>query len=107
MNSNSKPKRHSSPLIKKILEEITPEQKQRVANKMLLAARLDDLMKAKGWGKSQFAEKVKRNPSEITKWLSGSHNFTKETLTDISIALGISLEELYAPKEVQVVKPLG
>ena len=104
MNSNSKPKRHSSPLIKKILEEITPEQKQRVENKMLIAVRLDELMKAKGWGKSQFAENVKRNPSEITKWLSGSHNFTIETLTDISIAFGISLAELYVPIEVQVAK---
>lgn len=103
MNNNNKPKRHSSPLIKKILEEIAPEQKQRVANKMLLAARLDDLMQARGWGKSQFAEKVGRNPSEITKWLSGTHNFTIETLTDISLAFGISLSELHEPKEVQVI----
>lgn len=103
MNNNNKPKRHSSPLIKKILEEITPKQKQRVANKMLLAARLDDLMQARGWSKSQFAEKVDRNPSEITKWLSGTHNFTLETLTDISMVFGISLSELHEPKEVQVI----
>ena len=101
--NNNKPKRHSSPLIKKILAEITPAQRERVANKMLLAARLDDLMQERGWGKSQFAEKVDRNPSEITKWLSGSHNFTLDTLTDISMVFGISLSELYAPKEIQVI----
>ena len=101
--NNNKPKRHGSPLIKKIMAEITPEEKQRVANKMLLAARLDDLMQEKGWGKSQFAEKVDRNPSEITKWLSGLHNFTLDTLTDISLAFGLSLSELYAPQEVQVI----
>jgi transcriptional regulator with XRE-family HTH domain len=50
---------------------------------MLLAARIDDARKAKGWSQHEFAEQMGKNPSEISKWLSGTHNFTSDTLWDI------------------------
>ena len=95
---NDKPARkYSSPLLEQILSEITPVQKLKTRTKMTLAARLDDIITAKGWSNNEFAEKVNKNPSEISKWLSGTHNFTIDTLAEIAIALNMSMEDLFAP----------
>jgi transcriptional regulator with XRE-family HTH domain len=101
---NDKPARkYSSPLIQKILSELTPVQKLKTHTRMTLAAHLDDIITARGWGNSEFAEKVNKNPSEITKWLSGTHNFTIDTLAEIAVALNVSVVELFAFEPEQVV----
>ncbi|MCU0467567.1 MAG: helix-turn-helix domain-containing protein [Arcicella sp.] len=81
-------------LLDNLLAEITPEQQARTDRKMRIACIIDDAMKAKGLGKKQFADKVGRKPSEITKWLSGTHNFTVETLADIERVLGVRILNL-------------
>ena len=42
----------------------------------------------------KFAEKVGKLPSEVTKWLSGTHNFTVDTLCEIATVLDVNLYEL-------------
>ncbi len=81
-------------LLDNLLAEITPEQQARADRKIRIARIIDDAMKAKGLGKKQFADKVGRKPSEITKWLSGTHNFTIETLADIERVLEIRILNL-------------
>ncbi len=81
-------------LLDNLLAEITPEQQARTDRKMRIACIIDDAMKAKGLGKKQFADKVGRKPSEITKWLSGTHNFTVETIADIERVLGVRILNL-------------
>jgi transcriptional regulator with XRE-family HTH domain len=104
MMKKAKPARkHSSAVLATLLENITPIEQAKVEQKMTLAARIGDLLGEKGWSKKAFAEKLGKNPSEITKWLSGTHNFTLDTLTEISFVLGVTVPELYAPKQVQVV----
>jgi transcriptional regulator with XRE-family HTH domain len=63
-------------------------------NKMLLAAKIDEAIKAKGWKKKDFASALNKQPSEITKWLSGNHNFTADTLWEIEKVLNIELINL-------------
>ncbi|MBK8922648.1 MAG: helix-turn-helix transcriptional regulator [Saprospirales bacterium] len=58
---------------------------------MMLAAKIEDAMTAKNIGKKQLAEMMGQRPSVITKWLSGKHNFTVDTLTDIQRVLGVRL----------------
>ena len=94
-------------LLDNLLAEITPEQQARTDRKMRIACIIDDAMKAKGLGKKQFADKVGRKPSEITKWLSGTHNFTIETLADIERVLEIRILNLSNRRKstMQVVTP--
>lgn len=101
--NNKTAKRYSSPVVNKLLTEITPVEKLQITTKMSLAARLDDLISERGWGKSEFAEKVNKNPSEITKWLSGTQNFTIDILSEIALALNLTIAELFAPKQIQVI----
>ena len=96
-------KKHSSGLISMLLNEITPLEELQVHTKMLLAARLDDLIMAAGMSKSAFAVLVNKQPSEITKWLSGTHNFTIDTLCEIALALNIPLADLFSFQQSEVV----
>lgn len=53
-----------------------------------ISDRIDALMRERGLTKKQFAEALGRRPSEITKWLSGQHNFTIATLAMLSTFFG-------------------
>ena len=53
-----------------------------------ISDRIDFLMNERGLSKKQFAEALGRRPSEITKWLSGQHNFTIATLGMLSAFFG-------------------
>lgn len=53
-----------------------------------ISDRIDALMRQKGLSKKQFADALGRRPSEITKWLSGEHNFTIATLAMLSTFFG-------------------
>lgn len=68
------------------LGELTLAEKTQTAVKMKLAAELDDLIRQRGLSKSDFADCVGKHPSEITNWLSGMHNFTSETLSEIAVS---------------------
>lgn len=58
MNKATKARKHNSPKLKDLLDEVTPLEMEQAKVKMQLAARIEDFMKIKGWNKSQFAEKV-------------------------------------------------
>lgn len=53
-----------------------------------ISDRIDALMRQRGLSKKQFADALGRRPSEITKWLSGEHNFTISTLAMLSSFFG-------------------
>ena len=62
---------------------------EQVERKMRIAAHIEDAMNQAGLTKTQFARLMGKYPSEITKWLSGTHNFTSDLLTEIEVTLGV------------------
>lgn len=78
-------------LLNELLDSITPEEQAKTDKKMILATKIANAIKAKGLKKSEFAETLGKQPSEISKWLSGTHNFTIDTLMDIERVLSIQL----------------
>lgn len=88
-------------LLDNLLAEITPEEQARTDRKMRIASIIADALMEKGMAKKEFAQKVGRKPSEITKWLSGTHNFTLDTLTDIEQVLNIKLFTDKPKRQVQ------
>jgi transcriptional regulator with XRE-family HTH domain len=98
------PEPYHSPLLDKILSRITPKQQEKVAIKMRVAARIGDALEARGMQKKELAASCElKGSSMVTKWLSGGHNFTLDTLVDIAFALGISVADLVRPAEQKVV----
>jgi transcriptional regulator with XRE-family HTH domain len=82
---------YNSPLINEIYQSISQATFDFVANRMALASRINEAIKMRGWSQKQFAEAMNKKPSEISKWLSGTHNFTTDTLWHIEQVLSIRL----------------
>jgi len=79
-------------ILASLLSEIDPLEQAKTDAKMEIAAKIAQAMEAKKWKKKDLLQAVgKDNPSIITKWLSGTHNFTIETLVELEKALSIQL----------------
>lgn len=93
---------YNSDLISGLLSEISAEEQEKTDKRMRLAARIERGIKAKGWRKSDFAVAMKKQPSVISKWLSGTHNFESDTLFDIEKVLNIGLVTLQDESKTQI-----
>jgi len=58
------------------------------ARRARTAQEIADALAASGMSRKEFADKMNRLPSEVTKWLGGDHNFTTNLLAEISFVLG-------------------
>lgn len=85
------PAEYNCDIVKSLLAETSPLYEKRVATKMRLATKLDNARKELSWSKTDMALKFKRQPSVITKWLSGTHNFTLDTIVEIEEIMGLKL----------------
>lgn len=71
-------------IVASIPEEIHKEVEMQIA----VSNRIFDLMTQKGLSKTEFARAIGKRPCEVTKWLSGQHNFTLKTLALLSTFFG-------------------
>lgn len=97
-------KRYSSPLLRELKSQIDPQTKERTKVRMKISAWIEDQLKEKRWTKKEFADRIGQNPSVITKWLSGTHNFTSDTLADIQRVFGKPLFSFTPEKKVFNIK---
>ena len=95
----NKPKEYESDILNEIFDEVTPSELKRVEKRMLLAQKISEGMKAKGWRPIDLAKVLEKSPSQITKWLSGTHNFNIDTLFTIEEKLDIKLVATENQKE--------
>ncbi len=71
-----------------MVQAIPPHIKAEGDLEFAVSSRIYDLMTQKGLSKAEFARAVGKRPCEITKWLSGQHNFTLSTLAMLSSFFG-------------------
>jgi transcriptional regulator with XRE-family HTH domain len=89
---------YSSPLIRQLSDAIVPQEQEQTDYKMRLAAKIYKAMKALGMTQTQFSESMGKPISLISRWMSGTHNFTVDTLVEIQRVLGISLLDVESKK---------
>lgn len=94
MNKSNKARIIDSPILDEILNEISLLEMKRTKNRMQISSRIDDLIKSTGESKTNFAKKYKKKPTEISRWVSGTQNFTIDELTEISFLLGVELSDI-------------
>lgn len=80
--------KRTSKSLQEMLGPIPDAVEKEVDLSFQISDRINELMNKKGLTKKQFAEALGRRPSEITKWLSGQHNFTIATLGMLSAFFG-------------------
>lgn len=83
-----------SKIFQEILDETPEDVEIFVRLYAALVVRINQLLRENGITKKELAEKMDKKPSEISKWLSGEHNFTLRSLAKLSAELGEPLLEV-------------
>ncbi|MCD4795037.1 MAG: helix-turn-helix transcriptional regulator [Bacteroidales bacterium] len=71
---------------RKILAETPAETKKFVSKYADILVRIHELMKERGLKQKDIAEKLEKQPSEISKWLNG-HNLTLKSIAKLEVVL--------------------
>jgi transcriptional regulator with XRE-family HTH domain len=85
-----------SKIAQRIMADTPEESKIFVRKYGDIVVRVYQLLKEKGFTQKQLAGKLGKTPSEISKWLSGDHNFTLRSLVKLEAELGTDI--IYIPK---------
>ena len=70
------------------LLNITPEERAEALFSFQISNWLDERMQKKRMTKSHLVDAIGKRPSEITRWLSGEHNFTISKLSMLGTFFG-------------------
>lgn len=76
---------------RQMVEAVPAEIKREVDLEFAISNRIYELMTKHGLSKVEFAQALGKRPSEVTKWLSGQHNFTLRTISLLSAFFGEDL----------------
>ena len=77
-----------SKIAQRILEETPLETKIFVRKYAEIIARVHEILQAQGLTQRQLAERMGKNPSELSRWLHGEHNLTLKSLAKLEAELG-------------------
>lgn len=77
--------------LEEIFNEIPKEKRKETRLSFAISNKLDALMKERGLNRKQLAEAMGKRPNEVTRWLSGEHNFTIATIAMLSTFFGKSI----------------
>lgn len=78
-------------LFPRLFAEIPAEDRESARLTFAISDRIAGLMQERGLTRKQFADALGKRPSEVTKWLSGQHNFTIATIAMLSTFFGKSI----------------
>lgn len=76
-----------NPLMEEIRRKTPPEIKKQVDLQVMIANRVYDLLEAKGMSQKDFAAKLGKTETEVSRWLCGTHNLTMATIAKMAVAL--------------------
>ena len=85
-------------------ENGSPEIAKLVEKNLAIANKIQELLKDRGLKPADLARLLDKKPSEISKWLTGTHTFTTKTITKIETVLGEDIIHIEAQKEYVYLK---
>ena len=97
-----KKKPEDSSLFFELLKETPLETRNYVSKSLEIVNEILLLLDEKGLNQKELAAKLSKSEAEVSRWLSGTHNFTIRTLSAISAALG---DELIVTQRDDAIRP--
>ena len=74
-------------IMDEIRSSISPEMKMQMEMSVAIANRIYEILDAKGMTQKDLAKRLGKTETEVSRWLSGTHNLTLATICKISAAL--------------------
>lgn len=74
-------------IMDEIRSTISPEMKLQMELSVAIANCIYQILEAKGMSQKEFAHLMGKTETEVSRWLSGTHNLTMATICKISAAL--------------------
>lgn len=90
-----------NPDLQEMLDSVPKEIAREVDLSFDIAKRIYDILNRKGWSQADFARAAGKKEAEISKWMSGQHNFTIRTVAFIETVLG---EKILAVRQYRTTK---
>jgi len=75
-------------IMDEIRSTISPEMKMQMEMSVGIANRIYEILEDKGMSQKDLAQLLGKTETEVSRWLSGTHNLTLSTICKISAALG-------------------
>lgn len=85
-------------ILDEIRSTISPEMKMQMEMSVGIANRIYEILEAKGMSQKELAQRLGKTETEVSRWLSGTHNLTLSTICKISTALGEDIVTI--PKKI-------
>lgn len=77
----------TNPIMQAIRESTPPEVNKQVDIAVMVANRVYELLEEKGMSQKDLAKKLGKTETEVSRWLSGTHNLTIATIAKLAVAL--------------------
>lgn len=74
-------------IMDEIRSSISPEMKLQMELSVAIANRIYEILEEKGLSQKDFARMMGKTETEVSRWLSGTHNLTMATICKISATL--------------------
>ncbi len=86
--------------IRRFFEERGPEDIERFVDKNLdICEQVYALLRERGWTQKELAKVLGKTESEVSKWLSGTHNLTLRSIAKLEAALEADI--ILTPQKAQ------
>jgi transcriptional regulator with XRE-family HTH domain len=89
---NPRINRHED-LLNEIEQQTPPESVRFIEQSLAMANHIEILLSDKGLKQKDLADKLGKSEAEISKWLSGTHNFTLRSIAKIEDVLNENIIE--------------
>ena len=78
-------------LFRECLAQVDSETRARFEISYAIADKIDSILRERHMTQHDLAVRTGKRESEISKWLTGRHNFTMATIAKIENALGVKI----------------
>ena len=86
-------------IMDEIRQTISPDMKIQMELSVAIANRIYSILEQRGLSQKDFAQLMGKTETEVSRWLSGTHNLTISTISKITSVLG---EDIIIPASSSV-----